>query len=224
MDVLFVMGDSAARVIGPMTRPLVTEPRGPTGLAGARFRPGAALELLGIAARDLRDDTALVGDAWGARGRSLDGRLAHARSPRAAILAIEAELASRVASARSPDPRLAPRDRDAAGCRGRAPDPCRQRRRRPERAPARAPLRGARGLRPEALRARRPPGEIDADDPAQRQCRLLVAQPRHRQRVLGSGAPGAGVSGAHRRDSRGETVVVDPQGTVVILAQPAPEK
>jgi AraC-like DNA-binding protein len=106
MDVLFTAGDGAARVIGPMTRAIVTPAGDAAWVAGVRFRPGAAVEMLGVAARELLDDSAGARDVWGAAGRSLDARLAEARGPGAARAAIEAALLERRSRARLPDARL----------------------------------------------------------------------------------------------------------------------
>jgi AraC-like DNA-binding protein len=107
MDVLFTMGTGSARVIGPMTHAIVADMGGPTSIVGVRFRSGAAIDLLGVSSRELRDDSAAIRDVWGARGRSLDARLAGARDADAAIRIIEGELESRIAGARAPDPRVA---------------------------------------------------------------------------------------------------------------------
>jgi AraC-like DNA-binding protein len=108
-DVLFEFGAHGAQVIGPMTRAIVTAaaPRGSTCIVGARFRPGAAIDLLGVSARELRDQSVPVADVWRAHGRMLDSRLAEARDARSAIRAIEAELLARVPYARAPDARVA---------------------------------------------------------------------------------------------------------------------
>ena len=107
MDVLFAVGEARARVIGPMTRAIVTGEGAPSCVVGVRFRPGAGVEVLGLAARELRDESAEVADVWGAEGRSLDARLAEAKSAHDAMVALEAELTARVARARAPDPRVA---------------------------------------------------------------------------------------------------------------------
>ncbi len=107
MDVLFALGDAGARVIGPMTRAIVTGEGAPGCVVGVRFRPGAAIDLLGVAARELRDETAPVADVWGAEGRTLDARLADARDAFEVRSAIEAAISARVARTRAPDPRVA---------------------------------------------------------------------------------------------------------------------
>jgi AraC-like DNA-binding protein len=107
MDVLFAIGDGAARVIGPMTRAIVTPSGRPGTLVGVRFQPGAAIDLLGVPAQALRDESARVSEVWGARGRALDARLADAPDARTALQALEGELLRRVPSARAPDPRVA---------------------------------------------------------------------------------------------------------------------
>jgi AraC-like DNA-binding protein len=107
MDVLFARGAGAARVVGTMTRAIVVDMGGPTWIVGVRFRPGAAIDLLGVSARELRDESACVQDVWGARGRLLNARLADAVDPGSAIRVIEQELESRIRGARMPDPRVA---------------------------------------------------------------------------------------------------------------------
>jgi AraC-like DNA-binding protein len=105
MDVLYEIGATRARVIGPMTRAIVTQPDGPACVVGVRFAPGAAVDLLGLAAYEVRDESAPVADVLGAHGRSLDACLAEARDAGTALRAIEAEV--RMASARRPDARVA---------------------------------------------------------------------------------------------------------------------
>jgi AraC-like DNA-binding protein len=107
MDVIFAAGEAAARVIGPMTRARVTPDGGPAWVVGVRFRPGAALEMLGVSARELLDGTAGAALVWGAAGRTLDARLAAATDARAARATLEAELLGRRPHARLPDPRVA---------------------------------------------------------------------------------------------------------------------
>ena len=107
MDLLFALGDAGARVVGPMTRAIVTNEGSPAGFVGVRFRSGAAFDLLGMAARELRDADAEVADVWGPRGRSLDARLAGALDVSSARTVLEAELVARVGAAPAPDARLA---------------------------------------------------------------------------------------------------------------------
>jgi AraC-like DNA-binding protein len=111
MDVLFARGDDRASVIGPMTRALVTDvlPPGRSAAAwivGVRFRPGAAGAMLGISARELRDDAVDAGLVWGPSGRTLGARLADARDATMARATLEAELVGRVRSASAPDARV----------------------------------------------------------------------------------------------------------------------
>jgi transcriptional regulator GlxA family with amidase domain len=84
----------------------VTPAAGPEWIVGVRFRPGAAIAMLGVAARELRDETAGAGDVWGGAGRSLDAQLADAGGPGEARAALEAELLARSARAAVPDARL----------------------------------------------------------------------------------------------------------------------
>jgi hypothetical protein len=107
MDVLFTVGEAAARVIGPMTRAIVTGEGALACVVGVRFRPGAAIDVLGVAARELRNESVPVADVWGAEGRSLDARLADARDADEVRSVIEGELTTRIARTRAPDPRVA---------------------------------------------------------------------------------------------------------------------
>lgn len=123
MDVLFAAGDAAARVIGPMTRAIVTPPGGPEWVVGVRFRPGAAIAMLGVAARELRDEAAGAVDVWGASGRSLDARLAEARDAGEARGILERELLARRARALLPDARLEHAIATLRAARGELPVP-----------------------------------------------------------------------------------------------------
>jgi len=123
MDVLFAAGDAAARVIGPMTRAIVTPAGGPAWIAGVRFRPGAAMGMLGVAACELRDDAAGARDVWGPAGRMLDDRLAGAPDAAAARALLEAELLARRARAPLPEARLDRAIATLRGARGELPVP-----------------------------------------------------------------------------------------------------
>jgi transcriptional regulator GlxA family with amidase domain len=84
----------------------VTPPGGPAWVVGVRFRPGAAIAMLGVAARELRDETAGAADVWRGAGRSLDARLTEAGDAASARAVLEAELLARRARAALPDARL----------------------------------------------------------------------------------------------------------------------
>jgi AraC-like DNA-binding protein len=85
MDILFHVGDTGARVIGPMRTAALVRARGVSRTAGIRFRSGAAPGLLGLAASDLRDATASLGDVWGSQGRCVSQRLADAAGDLAVV-------------------------------------------------------------------------------------------------------------------------------------------
>jgi AraC-like DNA-binding protein len=106
MDVVFAVGDARAHVVGPMTRAIEVALDGPARIVGARFRPGAAVGLFGIAARELRDDAADARDVWGARGRFFDAELAEATDAPLALGVIAGELSARVAELDAPDARI----------------------------------------------------------------------------------------------------------------------
>jgi AraC-like DNA-binding protein len=120
MDV--IVADGSARVIGPMTRAIVA-PSSSSWVAGVRFRPGAAVELLGVAANELRDDSAGARDVWGARGRTLEARAGAAGDVRDALAALERELLSRLSVAHPPDPRLTVAAQVLHAARGELPIP-----------------------------------------------------------------------------------------------------
>ena len=120
MDVLVAGGDRSARVVGTMTRAIVAATTVPSWVAGVRFRPGAAIDLLGVSARELRDGGAPASEVWGPSGRTLDARLAEARGAGEALRILEEDLSARAAVARSPDARIARavralQSRDAGG-------------------------------------------------------------------------------------------------------------
>jgi AraC-like DNA-binding protein len=91
MDILFRLGDTSARVIGPMRTAAVVEARGVSRTAGVRFRSGAAPGLLGVSAFELRDDAASLGALWGPDGRFVSGRLADTGADLAAVRRVLSE-------------------------------------------------------------------------------------------------------------------------------------
>jgi AraC-like DNA-binding protein len=110
MDIVSRLGDGAgpaAMVVGTMTRAIVVPTVRPTVVIGVRFRPGAAGELLGVSARELRDEDAPLGDVWGRDGAALAERLVAARSVEDAIARLEAALCARRARAAAVDGRVA---------------------------------------------------------------------------------------------------------------------
>jgi hypothetical protein len=64
MDVLYAIGSPGAELVGTMTRAIVVGEGEALSLVGVRFRPGAATELTGVSAHELRDDTAATADVW----------------------------------------------------------------------------------------------------------------------------------------------------------------
>ena len=79
--------------------------------------------MLGVAACELRDDTADARDLWGSPGRSLDAQLGDANGAPAARAALEAALVDRRSRARSPDPRVARAVATLRAARGERPLP-----------------------------------------------------------------------------------------------------
>jgi AraC-like DNA-binding protein len=90
MDILFDLGaQPGARVVGAMTRAIVTAPK-PAGewidLLGVRFRPGEGPSLLGVAAREVRDQALALRDVCGGWGQTLADRLYDGRAQPGALL------------------------------------------------------------------------------------------------------------------------------------------
>jgi AraC-like DNA-binding protein len=100
-DVVWIEG-ARLELAGPATEPvMVGIPPGATVL-GVRFGPGAAGAALGVAARDLRDQTVALDALWGADADELAERLASAAAAdRPALLA--GAVARRLRDARPPD-------------------------------------------------------------------------------------------------------------------------
>jgi methylphosphotriester-DNA--protein-cysteine methyltransferase len=123
MDVLYAMGSSGARVVGTMTRAIAVGAGEAMSVVGARLRPGAAPALTGVAARELRDDTAATADVWKVEGRAFDARLAEAPTRAGALAVLAAELERRAQRAALPDPRLAAAVRVLEAAAGELPVP-----------------------------------------------------------------------------------------------------
>jgi AraC-like DNA-binding protein len=123
MDLLFAAGDEGASVIGPMTRALVTADPSPAWTVGVRFRPGAAMALLGVSAREVRDDRVDAAAVWGRSGRILGERLAASRDPSDARATIAAELVSRLGRAAAGDARVTHAVETLEAARGELPVP-----------------------------------------------------------------------------------------------------
>jgi AraC-like DNA-binding protein len=71
--------DGETQLVGPNTTAFISDVRPGSRMIGARFRPGAAPALLGIAAEEFRDVRASVGDVWRGDGARLAETLdAHA--------------------------------------------------------------------------------------------------------------------------------------------------
>jgi AraC-like DNA-binding protein len=106
MDVLYVLGADRSQVIGTMSRAIVTSVGVSAHVIGVRFRPGAAIDLLGVSGNELLDDSALAADVWCAEGRSLDDALASAANAREAFAVLSRALVERARRAREPDRRV----------------------------------------------------------------------------------------------------------------------
>ncbi|HEY6557421.1 MAG TPA: AraC family transcriptional regulator [Polyangiaceae bacterium] len=106
MDVLYVLGAERSRVIGTMSRAILTSAGVSAHVIGVRFRPGAAIDLLGVSGSELLDDSALAADVWRAEGRSLDDALASAANARDALAVLSCALLERARRAAPPDRRV----------------------------------------------------------------------------------------------------------------------
>lgn len=97
---------AALQFAGPLTRPrLELLPPGTT-VVGVRFRPGAAVGLLGIRPSELADGTVDVAEVWGPTADALGGRVAQRGAAEAAGL-LEEALTGRLDDAARPDPLVA---------------------------------------------------------------------------------------------------------------------
>jgi AraC-like DNA-binding protein len=106
MDVLYVLGAAHSQVIGTMSRAIVSSAGVSSHVIGVRFRPGAAIDLLGVSGNELLDDSALAADVWRAQGRSLDDALASAANARDALAVLSSALVERARRALEPDRRV----------------------------------------------------------------------------------------------------------------------
>ncbi len=84
---------SAGRLIvaGPATVPVLASATPGEGRCGVRFRVGLAGAALGLPASELLDVSVPLVDVWGGEGRRLEGRVAAAERPLAALVAGVAE-------------------------------------------------------------------------------------------------------------------------------------
>lgn len=137
-------------VAGPATRAVVPEVPVDGTKVGIRFRTGAAAHALGLPAAELRDESILLEEIWGARGRDLSERAADAPNTRDRLRL----LSSAVAEVPAPDPLVRAAVRKLAEPRARVSELCRslfiserQLRRRVEQAVGYSPRTLARILR-----------------------------------------------------------------------------
>lgn len=111
MDLLFELGGRRSQLVGVMTRAHLTTRTRPVTSVGVRFHPGAAPAFLRLSAREVRDTTLDIATVWGAFGRDLGERVAHAESASLAITIIERTLMVRL-----PDVIVDPRLNAAVAC------------------------------------------------------------------------------------------------------------
>jgi hypothetical protein len=98
---------SLPRLVGPLTSPSVDVLPAGTTVVGVRFRPGAAVPLLGPPVCELVDLTMPLDEIWGSAAVVLGELVSGARSPEAGLSILQEQLASRRADGGEPDPLVA---------------------------------------------------------------------------------------------------------------------
>ncbi|MDX6687225.1 MAG: hypothetical protein QOF26_4141 [Baekduia sp.] len=91
-----VSGAAGVMVAGPSTTATIAPATPGRPRVGVRFRIGAAGAALGLPAAELLDDTVALSELWGPGSRSLEDRVAAARTPAEAVGALVAGVASRL--------------------------------------------------------------------------------------------------------------------------------
>jgi AraC-like DNA-binding protein len=95
---------SRPRLVGPLTGPSVEVLAPWVIVIGVRFRPGAAMPLLGLPACELVGLTVHLEEIWGPAVAVLGERLCTAGTPEAALVMLQEFLVARRADAAEPDP------------------------------------------------------------------------------------------------------------------------
>lgn len=112
IDIVFLHLDSPSgrraelRVVGPMTVPMTVSTQSCPMALGVRFRPGGAPALLGLPARELRDEQPLLEEVWGKAAAELADRMEGATRIRARIGLLQDQLFQRLKVIRPPDASL----------------------------------------------------------------------------------------------------------------------
>jgi AraC-like DNA-binding protein len=102
IDIVWI-GEDEPHVAGPATHSIFPRIPGGTPIAGTRFRPGMAPCLLGVPARELRDDAVELRDVWPADLLWFTGQDASYESAGSRRDALEAALMIRLAEAQPAD-------------------------------------------------------------------------------------------------------------------------
>lgn len=100
---IVVWADGVPGVAGPDTSPVTFALR-PGAVLGLRFRPGRAVDALGLPSSELRDRRVALLDLWGDDALRLEERLALAASLDGRRTALERAVAARLRRAGAPDP------------------------------------------------------------------------------------------------------------------------
>ena len=107
VELSHALGTDRVDISGPQRGPTVARAESGTTIVGIRFRPGAAVSILGPPASELVDLSVEVDRLWGRGGATLAARLAEAPSAADAARLLEEEVIRRVESAAEPDPLVA---------------------------------------------------------------------------------------------------------------------
>jgi AraC-like DNA-binding protein len=100
VEIAWVVGADQVSVVGPRRHAVVDRLAPGCAVAGLRFRPGVAPEVLGATAAELLDARTTLDVLWGERATE---RLRHAATPEEAARVLEQEVLARRAAAADPD-------------------------------------------------------------------------------------------------------------------------
>jgi hypothetical protein len=92
------------RIVGPRTHPMVEILAPGTTVVGARFHPGAASSVLGVAASELVDSTVMSDDLWGSSAVAIGELVGSSASPAEAVAVLQRRIIARLTDALPRDP------------------------------------------------------------------------------------------------------------------------
>lgn len=98
---------SAPQVVGPLTCPRTEVLPPGTTVVGARFHPGAAARVLGVAPAELADLVLDASELWGSRAAAAAERMPGPEPPGQATAVLQELVADRLADSADPDPLVA---------------------------------------------------------------------------------------------------------------------